>query len=262
MVKSVSHDKKFLRRKINMVLPTITTKLVLFLCNFCSLVLGNICFQTSPGWKSNKQWDTSIHTFPQPDPQQQTSREDGSVFSVFPFFTPPGKSHFAKELPEYQRRPGVKRPAAQEVVFLPDRPQWEHGAPAANTLDPSGKEMKTFPPPTAWLNGQGDHPCASYPQERREALSVVANSKVLGLRPHGLNDVLIKRGSFFLEDKTRHFMGRLQGHRQRKKKSSGSLLCCFLCKTEKWKVFGKHLVSQTLVLLLDRGFWACVHEWS
>lgn len=212
IVKSVSHDKKFLRRKINVVLLTITTKLVLFLCNFCSLVLGNICFQTSPGWKSNKQWDTSIHTFPQPDPQWQTSREDGSVF---PFFTPPGKSHFAKELPEYQRRSGVKRPAAQEVVFLPDRPQWEHRAPAANTLDPSGKEMKAFPPPTAWLNGQGDHPRASYPQERREALSVVANSKVLGLRPHGLNDVLIKRGSFFLEDKTRHFMGRLQEHRQR-----------------------------------------------
>ena len=28
IVKSVSHDKKFLRRKINMVLLTITTKLV------------------------------------------------------------------------------------------------------------------------------------------------------------------------------------------------------------------------------------------
>lgn len=30
--------------------------------------------------------------------------------------------------------------------------------------------------------------------------------KLLGLRPHGLNDVLIERGSFFLEDKTRHFV--------------------------------------------------------
>lgn len=174
-----------------------------------------------------------------------------------------GKVILQKSCQNTKGSQGVKRPGAQEVVFLPDHPQWEHRAPAANTLDPSGKEMKTFPPPTAWLNGQGDHPRASYPQERREALSVVANSKVLGLRPHGLNDVLIERGSFFLEDKTRHFVGRLQGHRQRgEKKSSGSLLCCFLCNTKKWKVFGKHLVSQILILLLDRGFWACVYEWA
>lgn len=52
----------------------------------------------------------------------------------------------------------------------------------------------------------------SYPQERRKALSVVSNGKVLRLRPHGFNDVLIKRGSFFLENKTRHSTGRLQGH--------------------------------------------------
>ena len=80
---------------------------------------------------------------------------------------------------------------------------WEHARPIwkSNEEPPSGPR----------LNGPGDHPQVSHPQERRKAQSIVSNSEVFRLRPHGLYDVLIKRGSFFLENKTRHSTGRLQG---------------------------------------------------
>lgn len=116
---------------------------------------------------------------------------------------------------------------------------------------------------TARLNGSEDHPEVSYPEERRKALSVVSDSKVFRLRPHCFNDVLIKRGSFFLENKTRHSTGKLQGHHWRVGKIR--LFICFVVSHEptgKWIVFGKYPVGQEAIPFLDGRVWTWVCEWA
>lgn len=56
----------------------------------------------------------------------------------------------------------------------------------------------------------------SYPEKRREPLTIVSNSEVLWLRPHCLHDVLIKSSSFLLKKKKApaFSLWSIQGHGQ------------------------------------------------
>lgn len=103
IVKSVSHCKNFEKEDKHGPFHC-DNRTVFITVNLLQPCPGDICFQTSSGWRQNKQLDASIHTFSQPDLEQQTSAGDGSVF---PVLIPPGKSHFIRELPEYQRWPGA-----------------------------------------------------------------------------------------------------------------------------------------------------------
>lgn len=131
----------------------------------------------------------------------------------FPFAFHLGKVILQKSCqnPRGGRGCGVKRPQLRKWFACPTSHSENKGL---QLLTHQAHLEKRGRPPLCRLHGSvvGDHPRVSYPQEGRKALSVVPNGKVFRLRPHGLNDVLIKRGSFFLENKTRHSIGRLQGH--------------------------------------------------
>lgn len=134
-----------LRWEKNIVLLTITTKLLLFSQNFCSLILGIFAFKLAQaGNKINNQIHQSM-LFPRL-PCSSRAVEGMVLFSPFSFHL--GKVILQKSCqnPRGGRGCGVKRPATQEAVSLPDLPLRERGPPAADTPGPSGKEMKTFPP--------------------------------------------------------------------------------------------------------------------
>lgn len=146
---------------------------------------------------------------------------------------------------------GVKRP--------PLRKRFPCLPPTARTRASSCQDprpiWKRGSPPSVRLHGSwlGDHPQPAYPQERREALSIVSHSEVFGLRPHGLNDVLIERGSFFLENKTRDSTVRFQGHSWGEK-IKRSIYFVVSHVTQRNERSLENILPDNVILLLDRRF--------